>query len=835
MLKAWFDPLKVTARTAFLLGTALSSSQAFAQAALATEEAAQSGGIEEIVVTAQKREQSLQDVPISITALTANAIAVNRIQDVRDLNALAPSLSIRLSNGGAQIPTITLRGLLTGGTAAGTDKGVALYLDGVYLQSVQGSVFDFADIERIEVLKGPQGTLFGRNSTGGAISITTRNPTGEFGVKQDLTYGNYDQFRSKTRIDLPQLGPFSASVTYLHSQRRGDIRNSGAGTTFDFGPATNGVAGKRTAATYLGSDNIEAVMATVKADLIDNLSLIYKFDYSENHFTPNAAGVGFLPAGTPISAIYNASPNPKTPISTTRPDAVNNDFTSPGFQRNQGHNLTATYRASDVFTFKNILSFRKSLLDSTYTLSGAGGTVTIPVSGLAPVPIPSGTLNGAPRLKTTALGVPFQLLSNYQHNVERQWSDEFQVNITTDWFTATAGYIHFYNKVATNGLPGTFNSYTLLAFNGQDTSSPNTPFVVPGNPGFVPTVVTSKSDAWYVQPEIHLTNRLDIVGGARITMDTKNGFETLPNQAIASSNNPGAIRPIQSVVRYRDSEASFMVGLNWKPTDDILLYAKYADGYISGGQLATIAFKPERAYSYEGGVKAELFDRRVRSNLAVYHVDYKALQFTTSGLLTGVASSALFGQAVVQSGNARANGFEWENTIAPIRGVTLGANFGYTDFKFDQATIFPGFLISSGAPGYLEFARPKWTINLSSQYDSPELFGGVHFMARIDGNFRSKQLLSSDVAIGSGLKQPETPGLRDAATAPASWLVNGRMGLSGFEIGGAKAEVAVWGKNIFDNNKIVQFSGLDLGAVGYIAPVIYERARTFGVDLTVQF
>jgi iron complex outermembrane receptor protein len=234
-------------------------------------------------------------------------------------------------------------------------------------------------------------------------------------------------------------------------------------------------------------------------------------------------------------------------------------------------------------------------------------------------------------------------------------------------------------------------------------------------------------------------------------------------------------------------------------------------------------------------VAAELFDRRLRSNLSVYHVDYKALQFTTSGLLTGVASSALFGQAVVQSGNARANGFEWENTAVPIRGVTLGANFGYTDFKFDQATIFPGFLISSGAPGYLEFARPKWTINLSSQYDSPELFGGVHFMARIDGNFRSKQLLTSDVAIGSGLTVPETPGLRAASTAPASWLVNGRMGLSGFKIGGAKAEVAVWGKNIFDNDKIVQVSGYDLGPVGFIAPAIYERARTFGLDLTVQF
>ncbi|RYG96059.1 MAG: TonB-dependent receptor, partial [Alphaproteobacteria bacterium] len=219
-----------------ILRVALMASAAFAQPVLAQE----SQGVEEIIVTAQKREQNLQTVPISITALSQDAIKANRIQDVRDLNAIAPNLTVRLSGGGSQIPNFTLRGILTSGTAAGTDKGVALYLDGVYMQAVQGSVFDFADIERIEVLKGPQGTLFGRNATGGAISITTRTPTGRFSARQELSYGNLDQLRSKTRVDLPQIGPFSATITYLHSEKRGDIRNSGAGTVWNYGPATNG-------------------------------------------------------------------------------------------------------------------------------------------------------------------------------------------------------------------------------------------------------------------------------------------------------------------------------------------------------------------------------------------------------------------------------------------------------------------------------------------------------------------------------------------------------------------------------------------------------------------
>lgn len=837
-------------KAALFVGTMLATQSAFAQdGAVASpgRPEAESNGLEEIVVTAQKREQNLQVVPISITALTETAIVANRIQDIRDLNALAPNLTVRLSTGGGQIPNFTLRGLYTSGTAAGTDKGVALYLDGVYIQSVIGSVFDFADIERIEVLKGPQGTLFGRNSTGGAISITTRNPTGEFAVRQDLSYGNYDQFRSKTRIDLPRVGPFSASITYLHSQRRGDTRNLGAGTRLDY-TVTNPLFGIRVSPKYLGSDNVEAVAATLKADLFDDLDLIYKFDYSENDFTPSAQGSNFVQAGGIVSTLRAFSPNPLTPISSTRVSAVNNAFTTPSRNKSYGHNFTAQYRLNDNITLKNILAYRKSALTNTFQLDGNGGLVnfTVPNTGGRTLANVTNTSNFSLSRTPTPAGVPFVFLANNTFNREHQWSNEFQVNISTDWFELTGGYIHFDNHITTGGGTNLYNTLTTTALYGQGTTKSGTPFVIPSNTGFMSTEVTSKSDAFYLQPEFHLTDRIDLVGGARITSDRKTGFEVAPDQFVASGNAPEPRATVLRPISYRDSEQSFMVGVNYRPTDDILLYVKYADGYISGGQLATIPFGPERAYSYEAGIKSDLFDRRLRSNLSVFHVDYKGVQATTSGQLTGVASSFLYGQAVVSAADATADGFEWENTIAPFRGLTLTGNLGYTDFKYDQNTVYGGptatggicrgptctggFVLTSGSAGYLPLQRPKWTANVSAQYDTLPVMAGGHLSFRVDANYKSKNLMASDISLGNTLGEAPSPLIKAAATSPAQWLVNGRAGLVGVEVAGATVDLSVWGKNILNNRHIVQFTSL-----GPVASVIYERAPTYGADLTIRF
>ena len=171
------------------------------------------------------------------------------------------------------------------------------------------------DIERIEILRGPQGTLFGRNSTSGAVSVVTRDPAGTFGVHQDLTVGNYQQIRSRTSVDLPAVGPFSAYVSYVHDERRGEIKNTGAGTFWDrTGPNTN--VGAKTSPRYLGDKNAEQFFAAVKFEPSDTFKTVYKFDYSTSRYTADGvAPVAFRPDGViatltpalgPLAPLYGA-------------------------------------------------------------------------------------------------------------------------------------------------------------------------------------------------------------------------------------------------------------------------------------------------------------------------------------------------------------------------------------------------------------------------------------------------------------------------------------------------------------------------------------------------
>ena len=214
------------ASVAFSAGASAAQDTAPAQGAMQAETSA---GLEEIVVTAQRREQSLQDVPVAVTAISAASLQTNRIVSVADLNGIAPNVSVRPAAGGTQIASFSVRGVNSYGVVPGSDKEVSINLDGVYISSARGSIFDIADIARIEVLRGPQGTLFGRNATAGAVSIITRDPTGKLGGTLSGTIGNYDQRRLRATIESPQVGPFSAYLTFQHNERRGDTRNTAAG------------------------------------------------------------------------------------------------------------------------------------------------------------------------------------------------------------------------------------------------------------------------------------------------------------------------------------------------------------------------------------------------------------------------------------------------------------------------------------------------------------------------------------------------------------------------------------------------------------------------------
>lgn len=361
-------------------GTALGVGAVFSNPALAQDGSGDRDGLDVIIVTAQKREQSLQDVPIAVTALTGTALAANRVTTVQDLSGLAPGVIVSQTAGTSRTPSFTMRGVVSTGVVAGSDKQVSIYLDGVYISSPRGAIFDLPDVERIEVLRGPQGTLFGRNATAGAVSVATRNPTGEVGVKASASVGNYGHYRFRTSVDLPQVGPFSGYASYVHNYQRGDIRNIAAGRILDFRNSKD----PRTAKVFrspahLGTENADSYFAALKFESGDFVTT-YKYDRYDGRGTPRATGlVGYDTNNALLHTLVTtqATPIPIDPAAR-RPKTVSNGWTMPMIQHNQGHSVTSTYQFTDQLSVKNVFAFRKSYLAGSNPLDGVSSLLITP-------------------------------------------------------------------------------------------------------------------------------------------------------------------------------------------------------------------------------------------------------------------------------------------------------------------------------------------------------------------------------------------------------------------------------------------------------------------------
>jgi iron complex outermembrane receptor protein len=837
-------------RNHILTGTALASTLAFAGFAHAQSAPTSASavaapaeqGLQEIVVTAQKREQLLQDVPIAITAITAQALQANRVMSVDDLTGLAPNVTVRASAGGSQIPAFTARGVTSYGVVPGSDKEFSIYLDGIYLGSSH-SLFDLPDIARIEVLRGPQGTLFGRNSTAGAVSIVTRDPKGKLALSQDLTMGNLNEFRSRTTLDLPAWGAFSAYVSFVHDEHRGDVRNLGAGTVWDrTGPDTR--VGVQTSPQWLGGKDENQVFATLKFEPSSNFSTVYKFDFQVNHFTPEAqAPVAYSPTGInntlgPLyGAYFNAivaANNPAFDTSGKRPNAVNNSWTVPGFQKVYGHNLTSNLRLNDSLSLKNVAAYRYSFVTSASQLDGLGGLI-VPQAAVAPYgaflvatgQVPNfAALPAAVQAGIAGVGNRALITVTNAQSQSKQWSDELQANYRSDLLDLTVGGLWFHEDDITGGPVGIQNTpaFGILPADGRVPLG-----IDPGatNSGESNSYNKSASIAAYGQAEIHATKQIEIVLGGRVTHDHKTGDYLFggtyvpPAGATMSSSNyytGGAITGLgDESFTYSATKFTYSAGINYKPDRDILVYAKYSTGFVSGGSIGGLGWAPETVASAEAGIKAEVLDRRLITNLALYHAKYKNVQSAQGGTNLGRPE---LGTAIADLGDERAQGAELEVTALPVRYLTLGGNLGFTDAKYTRLTALIQTIYGTG---YQPTLLPKWTSNVYAQYRSDPFWGDTRLTARIDGDWRSQ------VRFLSGSNVVDIPAFAPLLNGPARWIVNSRIGFE--NLGPAHLGISLWARNL-TNNKDAQFP---LGFATYAVSASFQQARTYGLDMSVKF
>ncbi|MBV1916742.1 MAG: TonB-dependent receptor [Sphingomonadaceae bacterium] len=812
-------------------GVALAATPALAQ------DAEDDTGLGVIIVTAQKREQSLQNVPIAVTAITGDRLEANRVVNVNDLSALAPGVTVRPSAGGSSIATFTTRGAVSFGVVPGSDKQISIYLDGVYISSPRGSIFELPDIERIEILRGPQGTLFGRNATAGAVSINTREPSGEAKVKASTSVGNLGHHRFRLTMETPQIGPFSAYGSFSHNKLRGDIRNLGPFRTYDRSLALRNPRSERTS-EWLGGHNTDSYFGALKFDPGGDFTAMYKFDRSDSSQSPTAVGVNnYNPNDFLFGPLYDAlfsSQDFAFPLSPNNRhiDAVSNGFATIQKQKNSGHNLTMDWAVSDSISIKNVAAYRTSEVYASGSLAGISG-VTFTEEALDPYARFVGFARGfiTPTTSPEAaaatisaigqglrsagwIGAPFVLLGAQPQSRSKSWSNELQINYDSDFLTLTLGGLYFKGNDYTSE-DGFQNTAQFVAWPGG---------VSPYSTGI--GFNQAHSYAAFTQGELHLRPKLDLILGGRITHDKKSGkfsYGTLPDLETTSFG-------------YSDTRFNYLVGVNYKPNDDTLIYGKWSTAFVSGGSVGPVAFKPETAKSAEAGVKVDLLDRRLRVNLALYWAQYKDYQSPQAASTLGPivdeltgdsALSDVFGIFVYRQGDIEAKGLEFEVAAAPTSGLTVGSSLSYSDVSFKNV---PSFLkaavsLSRDAPDseYRPPYRPKWTGSLYAQYETEPLFGDAYAFLRLDGNYQSRMQTYPNNNLG-------IPELHSTTFIPSYWLVNGRAAIKDISIGGVNAELALWGKNLLDENKsIYNLLSVGVGASMYLQP------RTYGMDFTIDF
>lgn len=612
-----------------------------------SEQIEQSEGITEIVVTAQKREESAQKVPIAITAIGSETLTDTGFDNLASLVKLAPSL--QLSNFGP-IAFVTMRGIGNENTTAGGDPGVAIHFDGIYLGRPVGALFQAFDTDRVEVLRGPQGTLYGRNATGGSINYITSKPTNNLEVTGDVTYGDYDTLRGRAAVNLPISDSLKFRLVGFAERRDGFTTNTD--------PRGNNANDARN----------WGVRAHLQFDPSDRVSVLLSSNYVK------ATGVGShselrepFPTGT------LAFPGPV--VAATLPGEAN--FRVNGVQL--VNDLTPFRESNDTPESQNNYMWVSSL-----TVNWDLGPVALrSITGFVKTQFD----NFDDQDGSSKRLLDLQLVENSE-----AFSQEVQLLSNTGGpFSYIVGAYYFHEDASRfSNMKGDILDRWAIRN--------NQPF------GFsFGGEVTAESYAFFGQGTYRFGDAFSITGGIRYTNDRKDGTN------VGFLFTPPAY---SAPVSGQWDNVSYRVVADYQVNPDVLLYASHSTGYKSGGINQAInatvepaVYDPEKVRAYEVGLKSTLLDRKLRLNISAYHNSYDDLQFQVFGVV---------GQRAFNASGATVKGFEAELQIAPAPWFKFDASFGYADSRFDNQiiTVAAGQNVQIG--GNEVQRTPEFTLNLGT-------------------------------------------------------------------------------------------------------------------------
>jgi iron complex outermembrane receptor protein len=747
---------------------------AFAADAAVTAADSPDAGLTDIVVTATKRETNLQDTPISIAVMGDEDIKKRHVQSLIDLaDGAIPSLRVATFEARQSALTIGIRGIVPlDANQPAREQGVGVYIDGVYLGRQHGLNAGLLDIERVEVLKGPQGTLFGRNTEGGALNIVSRAPTGKFGGRVTVGAGNYGSYNSSLHVDLPEYYNVSVKVD-------ANIQHQDATTTNPLA----GQAGFNQYHRYGGR-----IAARWKPT--PNFTADFAFDKGRDENTPfysqliNHTGTSTLPSSVIVSD------RRMSVADIGVPQQVSVDKT-------QGFTANLKWQLADEIELRSITAWR-TVSDDQWDNSG-----------------------GAHRTPVYAAGGNFSRYSLATLD-QRQFSQELQAVGSLPQIDYVLG-LYYFNERA-NDTARTPNSNKWNATGSGYTI--NDPSAYLSTAIARASIAYSKSYAAYGQAT-YTPSGLDSVHvtvGGRYTHDEKNGLlYTVSGVATNFTFNQ------------KNDRFDPMVTLAWDAARDINLYAKYATGYRAGGassrSLTYRAFGPETVQSYEIGAKTEFFDRKVRLNVAGYLMDRKDSQVDFNSFLPDPINPSLIRntlETVNALGTTKIRGLEADLTVRPISNLSLGLSYAYTYTKIPPArnTIQEAQNIAANpantAPVYQDVFivfTPKNAASGSIDYDLPIGGGDTAIKLHLDGNYSSSAYTFDNEAVKSD----------------ASFIVNGRISIADIRMSdnGQKLTIAAWARNLFNEQHIYRRSNANHAVLGDYAN--FNAPRTWGFDATVAF
>lgn len=734
--------------------------------------------LEEIVVTARRTEERLSDVPVAVSAIGFEALEERRILSEADLQFATPGLTVRQTNSSNQV-NFSLRGQALDAFSFAS-PAVLNYVNEFNAQGVSASAF--FDLDSVQVLKGPQGTLFGRNATGGAVLYQTRRPDEVAGGYLKIGYGNYDNRLAEGAVNVP-LAEFAAfRVAAQYQERDGYQRNLLLGTR---NASVDNVSVRPS--LLLSSDNGFENLTVFQHASTGGVNAGLKGDVA---YAPGQVNNGHvLSPGVPSGAIY--APGVQVVDPRVAQQGFNglfdflNDQKSHGFYdvfNNQSgkhdgmQNLftnTTVYEVSDKLSLKNVFGYNRSHARNY-----------IDVDGTPYEPLTIGFTPG-----TTAEGYTL---------IQRQWSDEIQASgqAFDDKLDFIAGAFYF------SGLD---RQRMGLCIGCDLTPAPLSVFLREYQ-------VTTKSKAAYAQGTYHIDDRLNLTLGGRYTWENTR-FTPDPKDV-------GALTGVKPATLKGD-KPSWTVTVDYKLTDDTLIYLSHRGSWRTGGfngtasevvngQNVVNSFRPETTYDFEAGMKfnGDIGNAPASLNIAVYDQHVKDV---IRAVYLGV--SAVSGNAK----KARVTGFEADMTVKPTDWLQVGSTLAYADARYTNpiATV-GGQSVTFGPYGDI----PKWTGSAFFRATT-ELEGGLGELA-----------LRSDIYAQSKFYYTNAAGTILPGTDIAGYgLVDARLEWN--EIGGSAVSLSAYAKNLTD--KKYNVGGFGLGAVVGINAVLPGLPRMYGLEASVKF